>query len=251
MSDLELIVNAGMGKINMAKNDPKRFFIRSLMAGLYLGGAMIISYTLCVMINTFNPVMGKIALAFSFGIGLAAIVFLGAELFTGNCFSTAICVYDKRVKFTDILPAWFLCFFGNVFAIAFVGFLFIKSGSNFALLKEYLEPVIQAKFVFDPIELFIKGILCNFLVCIAAYSGMKLKSESGKFMMIIAFVGAFVLPGFDHCIANAGLFGMGLTLFGTGIDIPMMLLHLLISCLGNIVGGSVMLGLFVYGIVKK
>ena len=64
--------------------------------------------------------------------------------------------------------------------------------------------IIYTKLDATPMELFIRGVLCNFLVCLAVYTGMKLKSESGKMIMMFCIITAFVLAGFEHCVANMG-----------------------------------------------
>jgi nitrite transporter NirC len=61
----------------------------------------------------------------------------------------------------------------------------------------------------------------------------------------------FVLAGFDHCIANAGLFTMGIVQLGNLVDWSLLPLHMLISSLGNIIGGSLFLGLPIYIIFKE
>ena len=62
----------------------------------------------------------------------------------------------------------------------------------------------------------------------------------------MVFVMAFVLPGFDHCIANAGLFAMGIVQLGSSINWALLPLHMLVSTLGNIVGGSILLAVPIY-----
>ena len=104
--DYELLEKAAMTKYEMSKKDPFRFFIRSIVAGLYLGLATILSYTLAVLLVEHHVIAAKIAFAGAFGIGLVIIVLLGSELFTGNCFTTMFPVYHKRLKFLDILPMW-------------------------------------------------------------------------------------------------------------------------------------------------
>ena len=64
--------------------------------------------------------------------------------------------------------------------------------------------------------------------------------------MIVIMVMTFVLPGFEHCIANGGIFTMGITQLGSTIDWSMLPLHMLISTLGNIIGGSVLLAVPIY-----
>ena len=244
-SDIEVLCKLGKVKYNIMKNDPLRFFVRSFMAGAYLGAAAILSYTLGAMLSN-HGVVAKIAVAATFGIGLVAIVYLGAELFTGNCFVTIMPVLKGELKIKDIVPMWLMCYLGNMVGISLICFLFIKSGAQKSVMIPYLQTVMTSKLQFNVFELFIKGILCNFIVCIAAYSGIKIKDETARLIVIMVFVMVFVLPGFEHCVANAGIFTMGLTQLGNTINWSMLPLHMLISTLGNIVGGSVLLAVPIY-----
>ena len=67
-------------------------------------------------------------------------------------------------------------------------------------------------------------------------------------MMIIVMT--FVLPGFEHSIANMGTFSMTFTALGTGISWSGVWLHMLLSTLGNIIGGSILLGLPIYLMIR-
>ena len=99
-NDIENINKVGINKVEMAKNDSFRFFMRSIMAGLYLSMAAILSFSLGALFQD-NTALSKTLVAGTFGIGLAMIVFLGGELFTGNCFTTMIPVYSKKLKIKD------------------------------------------------------------------------------------------------------------------------------------------------------
>lgn len=251
MNDVELLNDLAIKKIKMANDEPIRFLVRSIMAGFYLGAAMILSYSLAALLHKNFLELSKIALAATFGIGLVAIVFLGAELFTGNCFTTIIPVYDGKIKLKELVRPWLLCLLGNAVGIMFIGFLFIKSGSMSSLLKDYLKPIYDTKLNYVPTQLLLKSVLCNFIVCIAAYGGIKIKDDVVKVILILFFVTAFVVPGFEHCIANMGFFSMCFAEYGLAISLPNVMIHLFISIVGNIIGGTLMVGLPIYIIFKK
>ena len=244
-NDIENINKVGINKVEMAKNDSFRFFMRSIMAGLYLSMAAILSFSLGALFQD-NTAVSKTLVAGTFGIGLAMIVFLGGELFTGNCFTTMIPVYSKKLKIKDLIPAWIICYLGNCVGSIIVCAIFIGSGSLKDVMTTYLTASITAKLNFDIIQLLLKAVLCNFVVCVGAYAGMKVQDSITKFVFILLIVMIFVLPGFEHCIANVSTFTMGLTLLGNNVSWINLPLHMLISTIGNILGGSVLLGLPVY-----
>ena len=244
-NDIENINKVGINKVEMAKNDSFRFFMRSIMAGLYLSMAAILSFSLGALFQD-NTALSKTLVAGTFGIGLAMIVFLGGELFTGNCFTTMIPVYSKKLKIKDLIPAWIICYLGNCVGSIIVCAIFIGSGSLKDVMTTYLTASITVKLNFDIIQLLLKAVLCNFVVCVGAYAGMKVQDSITKFVFILLIVMIFVLPGFEHCIANVSTFTMGLTLLGNNVSWINLPLHMLISTIGNILGGSVLLGLPVY-----
>ena len=244
-NDIENITKAGITKIEMAKSQPFKFFMRSCMAGAYLAMAAILSYSLGALFQE-NAALSKTLVAGSFGIGLAMIVFLGGELFTGNCFTTVMPIYTKKKKLIDLVPSWLICYFGNCLGSAIICAIFIYSGSLKGAMTMYLTSVIQSKLHFDALELILKGILCNFIVCVGAYTGMKVQDSMTKLIFLVIIVMAFVLPGFEHCIANAGTFTMGVTLLGPSVSWAPLPLHMLLSTVGNIIGGSVLFGLPIY-----
>lgn len=243
--DIENITKAGFTKIEMAKAQPFRFFMRSCMAGGYLAIAAILSYSLGALFQH-DAALSKTLVAGSFGIGLALIVFLGGELFTGNCFTTIIPVYTKRKNMTELIPAWIICYLGNCIGSALICCLFTASGALRAPMTSYLSSTISVKLTYDIMELLMKGILCNFIVCAGAYAGMKIQDSTTKLIFMVIIVMSFVLPGFEHCIANVGTFTMGFTLLGSSMNWAALPMHMLISTIGNIIGGSILFALPVY-----
>ncbi len=248
--DLELLEEAGLKKIKLSKSEPFKYFLRAIMAGFYLGVASILSYSLGSVVSQIDPMLGKIAFASLFGLAFILCVFLNAELFTGNCLTTIIPVYTKKLKLIEILPSWVLCYFGNFVGAGIIGFLFIQSGALSHTLIDYLESVLVYKLEFNITQLFIRGILCNLVVCLATYLSYKMKSETAKVIVFFVVIVAFVLPGFDHSIANMVTFSMGATAFGVNLNYVQVFMNLLVSTFGNILGGSVLLALPIYLIYK-
>ena len=90
--------------------------------------------------------------------------------------------------------------------------------------------------------LLLRGVLCNFLVCIAVFAGFRLKSETAKAIVVFLVVTTFVLTGLEHSIANMAYFSL-CALLVPGADIAAMGWNLLWVTLGNLLGGAVLLGL--------
>ena len=91
----------------------------------------------------------------------------------------------------------------------------------------------------------LRGILCNFLVCLAVWVGAKMKSESGKLIIIFCLIMTFVESGFEHSIANMSTYTIGYLLLG-GLELKMVFTSMLFVTLGNMLGGAVLLALPLY-----
>ena len=90
-------------------------------------------------------------------------------------------------------------------------------------------------------ELVVRGILRNFLVCMAVLVGTKLKTESGKLIIMFCIIMAFVVAGFEHCIANMSTFSIGYMLLGD-IGTASVIKSMIMVTIGNMLGGAVLLG---------
>lgn len=121
----------------------------------------------------------------------------------------AMGVYTKTCKVSDMIKTWVISYIGNFVGSFILGGLFVWSNASHQILVDYYRSFIYTKLDATPMELFVRGVLCNFLVCLAVYTGMKLKSESGKMIMMFCIITAFVLAGFEHCVANMGTFTIG------------------------------------------
>jgi nitrite transporter len=151
-------------------------------------------------------------------------------------------VYTKTCKVSDMIKTWVISYIGNFVGSFILGGLFVWSNASHQILVDYYRSFIYTKLDATPMELFIRGVLCNFLVCLAVYTGMKLKSESGKMIMMFCIITAFVLAGFEHCVANMGTFTIGYMLLGD-IGTAAVIKSQFFVTLGNIVGGAVLLAL--------
>ena len=108
--------------------------------------------------------------------------------------------------------------------------------SNFG---KYFMRAIMAGFFID-VAMIYCNVVGNVFSCLAVLCGIKLKSESGKFLMIVICISGFVVSGFEHCIANMGIFTVAFCMV-PGLSVGAMLKSMVIVTLGNIVGGAVLL----------
>lgn len=249
--DFELIESTGLKKIDGYLKNKKTFFVKSIVAGLYLGLATILAFTLGSMLYVMHPVAGSIGTAIFFGIAFVLIVFLNGELFTGNVFFTLFPVMNRKRKGLDLIPMWSLNYLGNALGAIFILVLFIYSDAQAKYVHDYVKLVVNAKLHYTALSVFLKSILCNFVVVIAGYASVKVSDEMAKIVVMFLVVMTFVLPGLDHSIANIGVYSMGYVLEGMSPLLGQMVWYTAISTLGNIIGGAVLFALPMYYILKS
>lgn len=241
-TDVDAISNAGTGKAQLAKMQPLRFLTRAAMAGVFIFVGALISVLSAAWFYSESAGVSKLLGASTFSIALILIVLLGGELFTGSNLVMGVALYEGRVKIADVLRVWVLCYIGNFVGVLVLSLLFAGSGASRDVVSAYLAIIVPGKLTAPWYILLLKGVLCNFLVCLGVFGGFKLKSELGKAMVIICVITTFVLSGLEHSIANMAYFSL-YTLMVDTAHIPAMGWNMLWATLGNILGGAVLLGL--------
>ncbi len=230
--------------------------IKMLLLGMFAGAFI----ALAGVGSTFgNVYVGKLAGACIFPAGLLMVVVAGSELFTGNNLMVQA-LFSRRIGLKQLLKNWGLVFLGNFIGAMLVALAVVFSGA--------LEPVadVVVNTAMNKVNLgfgeaLLRGILCNFLVCIAVWMSFGANSLGGKAVAVFFPVMLFVLCGFEHSVANmyyipAGLFESakhGVTIEGLNFG-TMLLNNLLPVTLGNIIGGAGLVGAgyyFVYLREKK
>ena len=119
-------------------------------------------------------------------------------------------------------------------------------------LASYIVKIAKSKIVLTVPELIIRGVFCNVLVCLGIWCTYKLKNETAKLFMILWCVFAFMIAGFEHSIANMGLFTIALLVQkGVGlVTLSGAIYNIIFVTIGNIIGGSLILG-FSYSYMSK
>ncbi len=226
-----------------------KMVILGFFAGVFIGFAGIASTTISATVD--NASVARLLSACVFPAGMAMVLVAGSELFTGNNL-IIISVLEKKVRMRDMLKNWIFVFLGNFLGASFVAVLVVYGHTPGLYGGRLAEKMIASALVrveqsFP--EAFIRGILCNILVCIAVWAAFAAKTVSGKLLMSFWPVMLFVLCGFEHSIADiyfciagiltAGEYGMDPGVLNMG---SFLLKNLLPVTLGNIVGGAGIVG---------
>lgn len=189
-------------KANFRKS--KTFVLAILAGALIAFGAQV---SLTVMTGTSENLswgIAKLVGAMTFATGLMMVVLTGAELFTGNVMMT-FSVIAKKTSFIKLLRNWSLVYIGNFVGSLLIAFLIYYSGINHnsheALGVLSLTTAYQ-KVNLTWVEAFTRGILCNWLVCLAIWMASSSRFVIGKIFAIFFPIMTFVASGYEHSIAN-------------------------------------------------
>lgn len=231
--EYETVSTIAANKIQFLKKNPMGMFLMSMLAGAFIGFGILLSFTVGGALTGLparSLVMGA-----CFGSALSLVVIAGAELFTGNNFVLSAGVLKGKVAFFDVAQFWLLCWLGNLAGSMLLGVFFHLTGLNTGATAQTFQAVASLKTHAPWLSLFMKGILCNTLVCIATWCGIKCKSESGKLIMIFWCLLIFFTCGFEHSIANMTVFMVALC--SKSVLLSGCIYNLCVVTLGNMVGG--------------
>jgi len=221
-------------------------FILAILGGAFIGlGAMY-----CVVLRS-DPGLGlaarQLLAGVSFSLGLVLVIVAGAELFTGNNL-LVMAWADHRISAFELLRSWAVVFVGNAVGAGGLAMLVYWSGHpamhGGLVAGEYLH-IAQVKMAQSSFQAFQLGLLCNALVCLAVWMAMAGRSVADKAVSVVFPVSAFVAAGFEHSIANLYLLPMAILLQGPDgvLAWESVLISQLPVIIGNIIGGSVLVGL--------
>lgn len=241
-------VESGEAKVRLLTHQPARYLLRSILAGLYLSLVVMVFWALQQGLSS-TP-FGKVIASAFFGVGLSVIVFTQSELFTSNCFYLAISSHAERTSWKQACTIWGTSWIGNLVRAVGLGLVFRQAGVLATLAEDhalYLGALHKAHQ--SASALFWKGVLANWIVCLAVWMALRLKEEIAKITAIILVVFTFLYLGFEHSIANMGTFVFALLGRGTLTSVDAAR-NLLFSTAGNLVGGAVLVG-WVYGVLGR
>lgn len=218
------------------------YLASAILAGAYIGIGIALIFSLGAPLAASGSAYVRVVMAATFGIALTLVVFAGAELFTGNNMIMTLGVARKQVPLSGLLKVWAFSWSGNLIGSMLLAFMIVASGA-IAHASGFVEQVASAKMTMPPIQMFLRGILCNWLVCLALWTAARTKSDITKCVLIFWCLFAFIACGYEHSIANMTLLGMAvLSPHGAGVSWLGFGTNLLFVTLGNIVGGALFVG---------
>lgn len=245
------MVDAGESKIFMSTRDT---LIRAFMAGAIL--ALAAAFAITINVQTGQPLAGAIL----FPVGFCMLYLLGFDLLTGVFVLAPLALIDKRpgVTIGGVLRNWGLVFTGN-FAGAFLVAVLIAITVTFGFstapnaVGKAIGVIGESRTVgyaqhgaAGMLTLFVRGMLCNWMVSLGVVGAMISTTVSGKVLAMWMPIMLFFYMTFEHSIVNMFLFPSGLLLGGNFSLMDYLIWNEIPTVLGNLVGGLAFTGLTLY-----
>ena len=206
------------------------------LGGIYvgLGGALA---TLALTDNTLGFGPGRLVAGIAFSLGLVLLVIGGGELFTGNNLMI-LALASGKVSLRSILRNWMVVYAANAAGAVLLAFTIHQSGIlDGGNVRATAVRIAEAKAQLDFGQAFLRGMLCNMLVCLAVWLSVAARGVEGKVIAIVFPICAFVALGFEHCVANLYLLPVAM-LNDANVSLGSFVTNIAAVTLGNIVGGA-------------
>ena len=243
------MVEAGARKLALAPYD---LLIRGMLSGAILGVATSLAFTGAV--STGQPLVG----ALIFPVGLIIIVLLGLELVTGSFALLPLPWLDRDASGAAVITNWTWVFCANLIGSVVYGALLAIALTNMGAVEPTgvaarIISIAEAKTtgyaafgLAGFVTAFVKGILCNWMVCLAVVLAMSTSSTMGKIATAWMPIFIFFAQGFEHAVVNMFIIPTGMML-GAKVTLgDWWLWNQIPVTLGNLVGGFVFTGLALY-----
>jgi formate transporter len=240
------MIDAGLKKLALG---PRDLLIRGALSGALLGAATTLAFTGAV--TTGQPLVG----ALIFPVGLVMIVLLGLELVTGSFALVPLARLEGKASWNAVIANWSWVFVANLLGSLAFGVLIAISLTNMGKVEvagvaARIVAVAETKTIGNAalgtagmVSVFVKAILCNWLVCLGVIMAMTSTSTAGKIAATWLPIFLFFALGFEHAVVNMFVIPTGM-LLGAKVSVyDWWVWNQIPVTLGNLIGGFVFTGL--------
>lgn len=246
-----------------------KMFLLAILAGAFIAFGAEASNV--AMHNISNVGLARLVAGAVFPIGLIMIVTVAGELFTGNCLMVEA-LFERKIGLAKLLRNWGIVWVGNLVGALIIVLLVMATGQldfTKGMLGALTIKIALGKEQMSFGAVFASAILCNILVCVAVLIGTAAKDIVSKCIGIFIPIFAFVLSGFEHCVANmyylpAGQLAAQNPLYAAraeelygitpdqlaSLNLTGFFHNIIPSTLGNLVGGA-LVGIAIWAIFKS
>jgi formate/nitrite transporter len=220
--------------------------VSAFLAGAYIafGGLVAIAVSSGMDPKTWGT-LPTLFTGTAFALGLVLVIIAGSDLATGNMMLVPLSAMRRRIGGRAVVINLLLVLLGNLIGAAFVAYFLADQAAVIGhagapgpagLMYERLASIAQGKVTHTPWQTFLRGVGCNWLVCLAVWMSLAARSVSGKILAIFFPIMAFVAMGFDHVVANMFFLPAAIWAGVPGVDWGNTLENWLLAGVGNLVG---------------
>jgi formate/nitrite transporter len=258
----EMAAKAGEIGVRKAAMGVVPMFVLAILAGAFIALGAAFATTVSAGAAGVIPYgFVRLVAGLAFSLGLILVIVGGAELFTGNNL-LAMAWASRRISTGAVVRNWVIVYLGN-----FVGALgtaaLVVAGEQYTFGGGSVGAVAlataTAKVGYDPFQAFVLGILCNGLVCLAVWLTYSARTTTDRILAIVPPIAAFVAMGFEHSVANMYFIPVAILVRAVApesfwasieatpadyasLDVAGFVGNLAPVTLGNIVGGTILVG---------
>jgi len=249
---LEQVEYLAFKKLKVYRESVIRYILRAMMASMFIGFGVIVAFKSGNYFYAEHSPFAYPMAAITFGVAILLIAYGGADLFTGNTFYFTYTAMRKKMKWSEVFILWCMTYVGNILgAICFALLIYLTALYDDPAVSGFLLSVVDKKMHVPTAQLFFRGILCNWLVCLAFFIPMALKDDLAKIVTMLLLVFCFFVSGYEHSIANMCTFAIALVIkHPETISYNGVIHNLVPVTIGNIIGGSVLMACFYYYVNK-
>ena len=250
--------------IKKANNKPMQTLLLGILAGMFIALGAYASTVASHGIT--DPGIQKFVAGIVFPVGLIMVLICGSELFTGNSL-LSIAWAQKKISTGQMLRNWFIVWIGNFIGAFLIAALIFASGLlSTGTVGGYAVKVAATKASIGFGPAIASGILCNIIVCLSVWGTYAAKDVTGKVLMGFFPIFAFIIAGFEHCVANMYYFSIGLLAKTSpmfvetshvaiekldNLSVVGIFNNLIPVTIGNVIGGAFCIGIIYWIIYIK
>jgi formate/nitrite transporter len=227
-----------------------RVLVSAFLGGAYIAFGALVAITVSSGLDPGTwGTLPTLFMGAAFTLGLVLVLIAGSDLATGNMLLVPLGAMHGRLRAGDVTKNLTLVLLGNLLgALVVAYFLAVQTGvigtpgatGSAALTHDRLAAIAEGKALHESAwQVFLRGVGCNWLVCLAVWMSLAAQSVSGKVLAVFLPVMAFVAMGFDHVVANMFFLPAAIWAGVPGIGWGDVLLNWVLAGIGNLVGAVV------------
>src|SRR5262249_24659909 len=179
---IQTLSNQAAAKLAAQRRSLVGHFVRSMLAGMYVGAAIVLIFTIGGSLSKDAPGAVRLAMGVCFGGALTIVIFAGSELFTGSNLVLTLGVLYRKGTPRALLADWVWPWIGSLAGSVLVAFMAARAGlpdeGTFGPINAFVQKVAATKMNLPWEQLLWRAILANWFVCLGVWMAARIKSET-------------------------------------------------------------------------